>query len=67
MSTAARGDRVEALRASTVASLAEAARGSGASILIPTFCGRRGHPVVFLRPVWAELLAWPTTGEEVAR
>jgi molybdenum cofactor cytidylyltransferase len=34
-------------------------RSSGAPIVVPTFDGRRGHPVVFGRETFADLLAAP--------
>ena len=55
----------EEVRAGAIPSRSEDRPRSGTSrrpaagILIPTFDGRRGHPVVFLRPVWAELLDAP--------
>jgi molybdenum cofactor cytidylyltransferase len=33
--------------------------GSGAWIVVPACGGRRGHPVVFRRELFQELLAWP--------
>ncbi len=45
------------VRAGTVALLVDAFRASGCSIVIPSCAGRRGHPVVFARPVFTELLA----------
>jgi CTP:molybdopterin cytidylyltransferase MocA len=43
----------------TVAALVHAAREDPAPIIVPSYAGRRGHPIVFMRPVWAELLATP--------
>ena len=43
----------------TVAALARAARTEGPPIIVPVHAGRRGHPIVFMRPVWAELLDTP--------
>lgn len=48
-----------AVAADTVRALARAAAAGGAAILVPTHAGRRGHPVVFQRGVWDELLATP--------
>lgn len=47
------------VRIATVQQMLEAYRESGAPILIPTYQGRRGHPVLFARPVFDELLAAP--------
>jgi molybdenum cofactor cytidylyltransferase len=44
---------------STVAALVRAAQAADQPILVPTYRGRRGHPVVFMRAVWDELLATP--------
>ncbi len=43
----------------TVAALVDAARNDPAPILVPSYAGRRGHPIVFMRSVWAEILATP--------
>jgi CTP:molybdopterin cytidylyltransferase MocA len=43
----------------TVAALVRAAQTAAQPILVPTYGGRRGHPVVFMRDVWDELLATP--------
>ncbi len=45
----------------TVAALVHAARNAPAPILVPSYAGRRGHPIVFMRSVWAELLDTPDT------
>lgn len=42
-----------------VASLVEAFYYLGQPIVVPTFNGRRGHPVIFARSLFAELLAAP--------
>jgi CTP:molybdopterin cytidylyltransferase MocA len=47
------------VRPTTVALLVDAFRASGCAIVIPSCAGRRGHPVVFARPVFEELLAVP--------
>jgi molybdenum cofactor cytidylyltransferase len=44
---------------SSVAALVQAAQAAEQPILVPTYRGRRGHPVVFMREVWDELLATP--------
>jgi molybdenum cofactor cytidylyltransferase len=44
---------------STVAALVQAVQAADQPILVPTYRGRRGHPVVFMRDVWDELLATP--------
>lgn len=52
-----------AVRASTVAALREAAaREPEAAIFVAAHDGRRGHPVLFRRSVWPELLAAPDEG-----
>lgn len=52
-----------AVRAATVAALREAAaREPSAAILVAAHGGRRGHPVLFRRSVWPELLAAPDEG-----
>jgi molybdenum cofactor cytidylyltransferase len=49
-----------AVAAETYRSLRRAAETApSASIFLPTHRGRRGHPVVFTRAVWEELLALP--------
>jgi CTP:molybdopterin cytidylyltransferase MocA len=52
-----------AVAASTYRALREsvAAAPPGAAIFLPTHGGRRGHPVVFARALWAELLALPAS------
>src|SRR5262245_53380779 len=40
---------------------AAADAAAGAAVFVPTHRGRRGHPVVFARSVWEELLALPDT------
>jgi molybdenum cofactor cytidylyltransferase len=42
-----------------VAALVDAFRRTGAPIVVPTFQGRRGHPVLFARSTFAELLDAP--------
>ena len=44
---------------STVAALVQAVQAADQPILVPNYRGRRGHPVVFMRDVWDELLATP--------
>lgn len=44
---------------STVAALVQAAQAADQPIIVPSYRGRRGHPVVFMRDVWDELLATP--------
>jgi molybdenum cofactor cytidylyltransferase len=51
-----------AVAAATVRALVEAGVASTTPIVVPVFRGRRGHPVVFLRAVFDELLA---TGDEL--
>jgi molybdenum cofactor cytidylyltransferase len=43
----------------TIAALLDAFRGSHQPIVVPVFKGRRGHPVLFARSVFDELLAAP--------
>lgn len=43
----------------TVAALVQAAQATDRPILVPIYKGRRGHPVIFMRDVWDELLATP--------
>ena len=54
-----------AVKASTVRAVAEAGQGRLASTLlvIPRMGDRRGHPVFASRPIAAELLALPPTGQ----
>jgi molybdenum cofactor cytidylyltransferase len=42
-----------------VAALVDAFRRTGGPIVVPTFQGRRGHPVLFARSTFAELLDAP--------
>jgi len=49
----------------TLAKLVDRFRQGGAAIVLPTLSGRRGHPVVFGRAVFDELMATPN--EEGAR
>jgi len=44
------------VRAGTVRTLLEAARGGEAPLTIPTFESKRGHPAIFDRSLFAELL-----------
>lgn len=49
-----------AVQAATIARLVAAwADATHAAIVVPTFAGRRGHPVLFAADVWDELLATP--------
>jgi CTP:molybdopterin cytidylyltransferase MocA len=49
-----------AVQAATIARLVAAwADATHATIVVPTFAGRRGHPVLFAADVWDELLATP--------
>ena len=48
-----------AIASDTVGALLQAFRKSGKPIVIPTFGGRRGHPVLFARAVFGELLQAP--------
>lgn len=43
----------------TVERLIAVARTGPAPIIVPAYGGRRGHPVVFMRPVFDELLSTP--------
>lgn len=43
----------------TVRALAGAFAHTGAPLLVPVHGGRRGHPVIFARSTWGELLAAP--------
>lgn len=52
-----------AVRVETVAALLTRHAAGDADIVIPTFAGRQGHPVIWGRRVWPELLAAdPATG-----
>jgi molybdenum cofactor cytidylyltransferase len=48
-----------------MAALVAAWRSSGAAIVAPRFAGRRGNPVIFARPLFADLLA--IEGDQGAR
>jgi len=48
-----------AISQGTVRSLVATFRQSGAPVVIPTYRGRRGHPVLIARPVFEELLGLP--------
>ncbi len=50
-----------AVAASTLDLLIERFRSSGASLVIPRYQGRRGHPVLFSRAILDELAALPST------
>jgi molybdenum cofactor cytidylyltransferase len=50
------------VRAETIDTLVAAACDGSHPIVLPTHGGRRGHPIVLLRPVWDELLSTPDTG-----
>jgi len=43
----------------TIAALVRSAHTGAQPILVPTYRGRRGHPVVFMRDMWTELLDTP--------
>lgn len=43
------------VRADTVAQLLDAARASDATLTVPMYAGKRGHPAVFGRALFAEL------------
>lgn len=45
--------------ARTIQALLEAVQEGSAPIVVPTYRGRRGHPVIFMRGVFDELLATP--------
>lgn len=45
--------------ARTVRALLEAARAGSSPILVPSFSERRGHPTIFMRGVFGELLRTP--------
>jgi len=47
------------VKTETVDSLIEAFRRTSAPIVLPTYKGKRGHPVLFARPLFEELLAAP--------
>ena len=47
------------MRPETVARLVEQFRDGGQPIVVPGYGGRRGHPVLFGRPVFDELLSAP--------
>lgn len=44
----------------TVRALAAAFAATGAPLLVPVHGGRRGHPVIFARSTWGDLLAAPS-------
>ena len=46
----------------SVLALLDAARLTGAPIVVPVYDTRRGHPVYFSREVWRELMTVPTGG-----
>jgi molybdenum cofactor cytidylyltransferase len=43
------------VEADSVAAIIEGAKRTGAPVVVPTFEGRRGHPVYFSRECWREL------------
>jgi len=47
------------VKTETVDSLIAAFRRTSAPIVLPTYKGKRGHPVLFARPLFEELLAAP--------
>lgn len=47
------------IQATTVRSLIDAFGRSQAPVVVPTYAGRHGHPTLFARSVWPELLADP--------
>jgi molybdenum cofactor cytidylyltransferase len=46
----------------SVLAVLDAARRTGAPIVLPVFEGRRGHPVYFSRECWRELASVPDGG-----
>ncbi|MHB8540002.1 MAG: nucleotidyltransferase family protein [Candidatus Acidiferrales bacterium] len=55
------------ISAPLVSTLIEAFERAKNKIVIPTYRGRRGHPVIFPRALYAELLALPENTPESAR
>ena len=47
------------ITAEVVASLVDAFYSSGKAIVLPSYKGKRGHPVIFSSTLYAELLAAP--------
>jgi len=47
------------ISASLVGDLIDQFYASGKSVIVPTYMGRRGHPVIFSKALYAELLAAP--------
>lgn len=47
------------IQAATVRALIDAFQRSQAPVVVPTYGGRHGHPTLFARSVWPELLADP--------
>ena len=45
------------IQADTVRALIDGFRGSGASVVVPSYNGKHGHPTLFARAAWPELLA----------
>ena len=46
-----------AVRAETLRQLCDAWQRSGARLIIPTYEGQRGHPVLFAAALWSDILA----------
>jgi molybdenum cofactor cytidylyltransferase len=55
------------VRVATVERVLEAHRRGRASAIIPTFAGRRGHPVVWKSALFGDLMSDPTATQEGAR
>lgn len=50
-----------AVAPSTIDAMIECFRAAGAPLLIPRYQGRRGHPVLFSRSIFDEILALPSS------